>query len=395
MNPTRPVVDWATDFDHLDPAWVENPYPIWEALRSNCPVAHTHRFQGVYLPTRYDDVRAIANDTEHFSSRRPILRDGRPPVQPTPPLTSDPPAHRPNRRVLVPAFTVDAVKRYEPWTRGVCLELIERLSSKSRCDGAVDYAQEIPARVMANMLGVSEEASPLFRKWIHDFLELGITDQGVMRQALAEMNAFLSEEIRKRRATPDENLVSHLLDAQIDGQPLSDDHVCNMLRLLLLAGIDTTWSAIGCCLWHLATYAADRKKLVADPQLIPTAVEELLRAYAPVTMAREVIKDTEINGCHFNEGEMVLLAFPAANRDPAKFSNAERVALDRKPNPHVAFGVGIHRCLGENLARMEMTVALQEWLSFIPEFQLAPDAVVQWSRGPVRGPRHLPLMLGS
>jgi cytochrome P450 len=186
-------------------------------------------------------------------------------------------------------------------------------------------------------------------------------------------------------------VISYLINARIDGQPLSDDHISGTLRLLLFAGIDTTWSAVGSCLLHLATHAEDRKRLVAEPNLIPTAVEEFLRAYAPATVAREVAKETEINGCRFKEGEMVLLALPAANRDPEKFQDADRVIVDRTPNPHVAFGVGIHRCVGARLATMEMTVALQEWLRYIPEFTLAPRAVVQWSKGAVRGPRQVPL----
>lgn len=391
----EPVIDWATDFDFLDPAWVDNPYPIWDALRSKCPIAHTDRLMGVYLPTRYGDVRAIALDTEHFSSRRVILRDGRPPVPPAPPITSDPPAHQAQRNVLLPFFTGEAIARYEPRTRAMCRELIERFSGKNDCDAAADYAQEIPTRVTAYMLGIPEQAGGLFRKWIHDFFEVGMTDQETLLRTVTEVRAFFEEEIRKRRAAPTEDLISHLIDARIDGQPLSDDHVSGTLRLLLFAGIDTTWSAIGSCLLHLATHAEDRQRLVAEPHLIPTAVEEFLRAYAPATVTREVVKETQVSGCRFKEGETVLLAFPAANRDPEKFPDADRVVVDRTPNPHVAFGVGIHRCIGAKLATMEMTVALQEWLRYIPEFTLAPGAIVQWSKGPVRGPRQLPLIFGA
>jgi cytochrome P450 len=391
----KPVINWATDFDFLAPELVENPYPMWDTLRSKCPIAHTDRFMGVYLPTRYADVRAIALDTEHFSSRRTILREGRPPVPPAPPITSDPPAHQAQRNVLLPFFTPEVIAGYEPRTRAMCRELIERFAGKNDCDAAADYAQEIPTRVTAYMLGISEEAGDLFRKWIHDFFEIGMTDQETLLRTVTEVRTFFAEEIRKRRAAPTEDLISHLLDARIDGQPLSDDHVSGTLRLLLFAGIDTTWSAIGSCLWHLATHAENRKRLVAEPHLIPTAVEEFLRAYAPATVTREVVKETQISGCRFKEGEMVLLAFPAANRDPERFPDAGRVVVDRTPNPHVAFGVGIHRCLGARLATMEMTVALQEWLRRIPEFTLAPGAIVQWSNGPVRGPRQLPLIVGA
>jgi cytochrome P450 len=166
------------------------------------------------------------------------------------------------------------------------------------------------------------------------------------------------------------------------------------LRLLLIAGIDTTWSAIGACLRHLATQDADRRRLVAEPELMTRAVEEFLRAYSPVTMAREIVKETQIHGTTFKPGEMVMLAFPAANRDPAVFPGADQVLIDRRDNRHAAFGLGIHRCIGSNLARMEVRVALEEWLARIPEFVLEPGATVTWSEGNVRGPRRVPLLLG-
>ena len=180
----------------------------------------------------------------------------------------------------------------------------------------------------------------------------------------------------------------------MDGQPLSQPHLLGMLRLLLIAGIDTTWSGIGASLWHLATHPADRRRLAADPSLMPTAIEEFLRAYSPVTMAREVVKETTVGGCAFKEKGQVLLSFPAANRDPAVFPDPDRVLIDRAENRHAAFGLGRHRCLGSNLARMEMTVAIEEWLARFPEFRLADGAQVKWSEGTVRGPRRLPMALG-
>ena len=200
--------------------------------------------------------------------------------------------------------------------------------------------------------------------------------------------------MEKRRTAPRDDLITHLANAQIDGKPVDPDRLIAMMRLLLVAGIDTTWSAIGACFWHLAQHPEDRRRLVAEPELIPTAVEEFLRAYAPVTMARDVVKETTINGCPFKAGEMVLLSFPAANRDPAMFPDADRVVIDRKENRHAAFGLGIHRCIGSNLARMEIAVALQEWLPRIPDFRLDPAATVTWSEGTVRGPRRLPLLFG-
>jgi hypothetical protein len=394
--PTRPpVTDWGSDFDHLDPAWTDNPYPIWDELQQKCPIAHTDRYMGVYFVSRYEDVRAVALDAEHFSSRAIAIREGRPPVVPAPPITSGPPAHSAQKKLLLPAFTPDAIRRYEPQTRAICRELLEPIAGRSSCDGAVDYAQEIPVRVIAAMLGVSPQSGDLFRRWVHEFLELGVTDRNAMERAVAEMRAFFAAEIAERRKTPREDLISFLAEARIDGRKLDDEHITGTLRLLLLAGVDTTWSMIGSCLWHLANHPDDRKRLVAEPALIPTAVEEFLRAYAPATVGREIVKETQINGRQLKEGEMVMLSFPAANRDPAAFPDASRVVIDRSPNRHAAFGLGIHRCLGSHLARMEITVALQEWLAKIPDFAMAPDAKVTWSAGQLRGPRILPLVLGG
>ena len=394
MTRRAPVADWASDFDHLDPAFVENPYPIWDELRRKCPIAHTERFSGVYIPVRYEDVRTVAYDPEHFSSRRIIVREGNFPPPRTPPITSDPPAHRAERKILLPAFTPDAVSKLEPRTRALCLELLGRLGNDNECDGAIDYAQEIPTRLTAHMLGISEHAGEQFRKWIYEFFELGAADAAIAQRVIAEMMTFFDREIAKRRASPGDDLISYLLEARIDGQPIDQVDINGTLRLLLFAGIDTTWSAIGACLWHLATHAADRKRLVEDPELIPTAVEEFLRAYSPVTMAREIVKDTEIDGCPVKQGEMVMLAFGAANRDPALFPDADRVIVDREVNRHAAFGLGIHRCIGSTLARMEMRVALEEWLGKFPDFELTPGALVKWSAGTVRGPRQLPITLG-
>ena len=396
MTSRPPVTDWTSDFDHLDPRWIEDPYPIWDELRSKCPIAHTERFMGVYLPTRYEDVRTIAYDTEHFSSHRVVVRETMPPQSGgAPPITTDPPKHRGAKNVLLPVFTPEAIARHEPRARVICRELIDKLVGKPSCDGAVDYAQEIPVAVIAHMLGVPEEDGDRFRKWIHELLELGITDDKVLARATEEMTAYFQEQAEQRRAAPGDDLISHLINTRIDGNPLSHNHFFGTLRLLLVAGIDTTWSAIGACLWHLATHEADRKRLVAEPDLLPTAVEEFLRAYAPVTMAREISKETRINGTTFKPGEMVLLSFPAANRDPAVFPDPDCVIIDRRENRHAAFGLGIHRCIGSNLARMEIRVALEEWLARIPEFRLAPSGTVKWSEGTVRGPRRLPLVIGA
>ncbi|WP_322517933.1 cytochrome P450 [Rhodopseudomonas palustris] len=396
MTERAPVTDWASDFDHTDPRWTENPYPIWDELRAASPVVHTDRFLGVYMPTTFAAVKEISYDTDHFSSRRIIVRNSRPePVQSSPPITSDPPEHKPAKRLLLPPFTPDAVARLEPRVRSICNELIDGFIADGRCDAAKAYNKHIPVKTICHMLGIPETDSDQFIQWIHEILELGIHDDATLMKALQEMSVYFAGHIAARKNKPSDDLITTLMNARdADGRPLSDIHVLGSLRLLLIAGIDTTWSAIGAALWHLAAHPEDRARLIAEPELMPTAIEEFLRAYAPVTMAREVMKETTIAGCPVKPGNMVLLSFPAANRDPDVFPEADRVKIDRKENPHVAFGLGIHRCVGSNLARMEMTVAIEQWLKRIPEFTLDPTEPVRWSEGTVRGPRQLPLLFG-
>jgi hypothetical protein len=325
------------------------------------------------------------------------VRDERPEVtkNAAPPITSDPPEHKPAKQLLLPPFTPDAMKKLEPRVRAICNELIDGFVADGKCDAAARYTKHVPVRAIAHMLGIPETDGELFIRWIHEILELGITDDAIMMRAVHEMGGYFTGHIEARRRHPTDDLISTLMNARDkDGQPLSDIHVLGSLRLLLIAGIDTTWSAIGASLWHLARTPSDRARLIAEPELMPVAIEELLRAYAPVTMAREVVKETTVSGCPIKPGNMVLLSFPAANRDPAAFPDADRVVIDRKENRHAAFGLGIHRCVGSNLARMEMTVAIEEWLKRIPDFRLDPAGRVTWSEGTVRGPRQLPLLFG-
>jgi cytochrome P450 len=396
---TGPVSDWATDFSHLEPEWAADPYPIQDDLRERCPVAHTDRFGGGWLPTRYADVSAIAYDTERFSSRSIIMSNFRPPreaapIGGSPPISSDPPFHHDARKLLLPAFTRTAVERQEPATRALCHSLIDDFGGQDIVDAARDYAQHIPMRVIADMLGFPAEDGPQFRKFVENTLE-GVNLPPEER--IARMSAlfdYLLEQIHDHIDNPRDDLTMFLINAELYGRKLEPSHVAGTMALLLIAGIDTTWSAIGASLWHLAKEPADRERIVAEPALLPTAMEEFLRAYAPVTMARLVKNDMQWNGVDMKADDWILLSFPAANRDPAQFDRAADVVIDREVNRHAAFGLGIHRCVGSHLARMELRVALEVWLARIPVFTLADPSAVTWSTGQIRGPRTLPLRLG-
>jgi hypothetical protein len=397
---TLPVDDWSRDFEVLDAGYIADPYAIWDDLRKRCPIAHTDRRGSHWLPTRYDDVTAMAHDVEHFSSLdvtvvsiTPAEDERQELVLPygLPPISADPPLHTWTRRLLLPWFSHRRVESYEALTRGLCTTLIDGFADQGRADAAAGYAQQIPARVIASILGVPSDLSDTFTGWVRDVLEFADDDE--RREAGFEaLITYFIDEVARRREQPGEDLLSDLLHTEADGVPIEESVVLGIAALVLIAGVDTTWSAIGSSLWHLATHEHDRQRLVNEPELMTLAIEELLRAYAPVTMARIVTEDIEYAGCPMRSGDKVLMSFPAANRDPDIFEDAGTVILDRAHNRHVAFGAGIHRCAGSNLARMELRVALEEWLRRIPEFRLAEGAEVSWAGGQVRGPRVLPLV---
>ena len=397
---TEPVDDWATDYDIFDAGYVKDPFPVWDELREKCPVAHTERWGGSWMPTTYEDLRKIAAEVGIFSSRNPLVANVGEPAEidpdleeqfsvGAPPISSDPPIHTWSRALLLPKFSIKEVARYEEETRELCRSLIDGFIDKGRADAAADYAQQIPSRVIASMLGIPQERAGEFTDWVRGFLEYGLTNVDLRSGAAMQILTFLFEQIQERKANPGDDLISYLLQAKAEGapDPIPDQHVLGTCFLLLVAGIDTTWSSIGSAMWHLAQNPDDCKRLIDEPELITSAVEELLRAYSPVTMAREVTRDAEYDGCPMKENDKILMNFPAANRDPQKFENPDEVILDRKINPHIAFGVGIHRCAGSNLARMEMKVAIEEWLKRIPQFRLEDPEAVTWAGGQVRGPR--------
>lgn len=389
------TIDWANDFDLFDAGFVHDPYPVYDDVRSSgCPVAHTDRRTSTWMPTSYDDVSAVAHDTDHFSSRDVGVTPGPNGVNGlvAPPITSDPPFHSDARRLLLPAFSPRAIDQLTPTTESIADELIDAFVDAGRCDAAADYAQHLPVRVISMMLGIPTEEEAQFTDWVVRILQIGPTDPEVGRVATKEVLEYFKGQVDLRRREPGDDLVTYLLDVELGGAPLTEKHVLGTCFLLLVAGIDTTWSSIGASLLHLATHPDDRDRLVAEPELLDTAVEEFLRAYAPVTMARDVVAETEIAGRSVCPGDKVLLTFPAANRDPAHFDRADEVVIDRQHNRHMAFGAGIHRCLGSNLARMELRVALARWLARIPDFELVDDADVRWNGGQVRGPRSVPVV---
>lgn len=400
MGGKTPVTDWATDFDILDEDYVRDPAPVWQELRGRCPIAHTDRRASSWMPTRYADMQALVKRVPELSSKQPGVIPPPPGKEEltdynaleAPPITSDPPDQIAYRRLILPFFTPKAVAARRPFVEALCDELIDRFAARGHADAAVEYAQEIPSRTIGHMLGIDPARNDEFLGWVRGVLEIGQRDLDSLKRNRRAIRDFFKELVHERRKNPGtDDIISQLLEKEFEGEPLSDKVLVGICNLVFVAGIDTTWSSIGAALLHFASHADDRRRMAAEPDLWPTAIEELLRFYSPVTMARVAQEDVEHDGVTFAKGDRILLSFPAANRDPEVFDRPDEVVLDREKNRHIAFGIGIHRCAGSNLARMEMDVALRSWFARIPEFELTDPAAVTWAGGQVRGPRNIPV----
>jgi hypothetical protein len=387
-------IDWTTQFDHFSPEYAADAFSVWDQLREECPIARSEKFRGMWVPTRHSVIEEIARDTATFSSRSPLVAEFGSMSDyglEVPPISSDPPYHTEFRRLLLPFFAPARIAAWRPKVEALADSLIDAFVTRGSCDAAQEFAEHIPVHVISEMLGVPASDSERFRRWVHELLELAPTDAAVALATLMEFHEYLAAQIAQRRREPGDDLISFLLAAELDGRPLNEQEIFGGCLLLLMAGIDTTWSAIGAAIWHLAVHQENQQQLRQHEELWPSAIEELLRAFAPVTMARELTTDITFYGCPMRAGDPLLLPFPSANRDPRAFADPDLVQLDRPDNRHFAFGVGIHRCLGSNLARLELTVATQRFLARVPTFSLRDPDAVRWSAGQVRGPRVVPL----
>jgi cytochrome P450 len=382
-------------FDHWDPDLAADPHAVYRKLRRECPVVHSDRHGGFWVLSRYADIDAAARDHATFSSTSISI-----PVEiglgglPLPPLDQDPPAHTRFRQILLPFFSPLRTAKLEPFTRGVAAGLVDGFAPEGRCDAADAFAKPLSIAVVAQILGVAANDRDRFGRWISAIVESGATGPDEAARAGAEICAYFVDLFETRRHDPQDDLLTFLLDAEVDGERPSDNERLGCAILLLIAAIDTTWATLSSSLWYLAQDPDSRRRMLAGESAIGPAVEEMLRVFAPTSVARITLSEATINGQRIAARQPVLLPFPSANRDEEAFEDADRVVLDRAPNRHLAFGAGIHRCLGAHLARMELRVAFQEFLSRIPDFRLANPDGVMWRAGPIRTPKALDLVFG-
>jgi cytochrome P450 len=392
------------DYDIFSAELRNCPHQWWARMQQECPVAHSDRFGGSWLVTRFADIKAMTRDPELYSSR--VSDVGGPMPGPgqkglfLPPITSDPPEHAGHRGVLLPFLVPARVAELEPFIREKAAALARVLAEQGGGDAATGFAQQLAISVLTRLLDVPAETAPRFIEWTVRLLRTGPLDQAARAAVVSEMIGYFDELLRERAAAARAgavqsgmgagDLITYLTRPREDGQPLNRKQQIGSALVIMIAGADTTWSALSASLLHLGTHPADRRRLREEPKLMSTAIEELLRAYAPVMLARVSTQDTDVHGRHIPAGERMLFPLAAANRDPEVFEDPDQVKLDRRRNAHLAFGSGAHRCLGSPLARLEMRVALEEWLAVIPEFEVTDPGSIEWTGGTVRGPETVP-----
>ena len=355
----------------------------------------SERYGGYWVLTDAADIRDAFQRPELFSSRI----TGIPPT-PRPrrllPLELDPPEHGLYRHPLAAVFSPKAAAEMEPAIRRTCAGLVDALAGRGRCEFLADFAVPFPTTIFVELLGLPAAEAGRFAAWNRALLH-SHDEPEVRAAAKAQIAGYLDELVDRRMAEvaggqgSTDDLFAVLASAEVDGRPLERAEIFDYAFLLFIAGLDTVTAALGFSFAYLAAHPDHRTALAADADLIPAAVEELLRAFSVVNPARTVTRDATFAGACLREGDRVLLSTVLANRDPAEFDDPTGVRFDRAANRHLAFGAGPHRCLGSHLARCELRVALEEFHRRIPDYRLADGAVIRAHGGGAMGIDQLPL----
>jgi cytochrome P450 len=349
-----------------------------------------------FLVTRMSDIRNSFQSADTFSNSSVVPADPNPLYRWIPEML-DGREHTAWRQLLGPFFTPAAIANMEASVRRRFVEVLDGVAGRGECDFVHDVALLFPNVIFMDLFGLPRDDAEQFQAWEVAILHGGhSSEEGNQRRmdAMIAVMGYFSGLIKERRDHPDSSrtdILSKSLDFQIDGEHVSDQDLLDFCLLMFMAGLDTVAAQLTFSFWHLATHVADRRRIVDDPSLVDSAVEEFLRYYSFVTPGRKVVRDTEIAGCPIKQGQMVYLPLVSANRDPREFERAGEVLIDRAANRHIAFGAGPHRCLGSHLARQELRIALQEWHARIPDYELAPGAEILEHGGQI-GISNLPLV---
>lgn len=357
-----------------DPEDLAHPQRLFAALREVGPVVPLEE-TGMLVVGGHDDVRAVLAGPETFSSRVDAVSIGQ--VRPLLPLQIDPPKHKSYRKLLDPLFAPRKVAKLEDEVRATVREAVQDLAATGGGNFHQAVAEPVPTTVFLQLLGL-----PVSRR--DEFLDL---KDGIIRPPATtaqeridrcnetgqKIYAVLQEIIDERHQEPRDDLISGFLEAEVDGQRLTDEDVLDICYLFFLAGLDTVTASLDCMVAFLAQHPGHRRQIVEDPALIPAAIEELLRWETPVPgVIRITTREAEVSGCPIGADQTVVALLGSANTDERTWERADTVDFHRSANKHIAFGTGAHRCLGSHLARLELRVVLEEWHATVPDYAV-PD----------------------
>jgi len=381
-----PVDQLAPHFDLFDPVHNERRWEVLDFARSECPVIKTDADDGYRIVTRYEDVRTVLTDAETFSSVEAGLR-GMP--VPMPPLTEDPPNHIEYRKALNHYLTRTFLSRYEESIRQYARELLDVLVPRGRFEFMTEFAVPFTSGNLAKVI-LADDNEVRLQRAIQ--LAADISSYG-RNEAFFELAELAEELLEERMASGSErdDVLSAIIRATVQGRPLTMEERVGATMILFTGGLDTTKAALGSIVKHIADDPSLEAR-VRDPEWVKRDLDEFLRLDSPIAfMARTVTKDTELNGCPLKQGDRVAVHYASANRDASQFANPDVLDFERQRNPHAAFGIGPHRCIGLHFARLQIEIGFQELLSRITGIRVPEGETVHTSSGVVQSHEYLPI----
>ncbi|WP_029430713.1 cytochrome P450 [Blastococcus sp. URHD0036] len=393
------------EFDHYSDHYTQNTEQVLADLRRNSPVAYSGAYEGgFFIVSRYQQVRDLLADHEGFSSAKWVDDDGtrkggdsipssgQPPLLP---MELDPPQATDYRRLLSPWFSVKRAEQLRPRITELTSALIDEHIEQGRLDVVLDIGNPVPAIVTLELIGLPVDDWHSFADPMHQIVAALPGSEPFLRAAegVARVSAALAELVAQRRASPADDLASHLCQAQVNGAPIPDEDIVNILMTVVGGGVDTTTSAIAGAIGWLDEHPEDRRRLMEEPELLPVATEDFIRYLTPAQfLSRTVRRHVEVAGQPLVPGDRVALSLASANRDETVFERADEVVVDRQPVRHIGFGFGVHRCIGAHLGRVELQVMLGELLRRVPDFRVQADDVQRYpKRAKVNGYVQMPI----
>ncbi len=391
------------DFDMRDdPGLLADPHErLREIVRDAPPVFWTPRNGGRWVITGYAEISEAARDAERFSSSympreqlaalAAMMPTGANRIPQATPITMDPPEHAKFRSPLQKTFSPRAAMDQIEDIRALCDRLIDAVIDKGHCDFIPAIAEPLPVTVFLKMMGLPTERLGEFRDLVHEFLANTNSDPATGAAMSRKVANAMLDAIMARKDNPQDDIISLLWQTEIEGQPMTLELMEDYCVLLFIAGLDTVINGMGFAVRHLAMNPDLQAKLRAEPELITEAAEEMLRRYSFAIPMRRVAKEIQFSGWKMMPGEWVVLHYPAADLDPREFVTPENFDLERENKVHLAFGAGVHRCLGAHLARVELQVLYSQMLKRLPEFRLDPDKSAMFHSGNIIAMDSLPI----